>query len=134
MNSFVFKKTALELAQHLASQPLYAELVLAQPSVSAETRGDLSVASGGNYTTLPLVNVTASYEGVGAKCDCDDLIWDNLAIAGGNQVKGLVVCRQAGSAPALTDRVISYVAATPFTPNGIDFTFVFPPNGFFKAA
>jgi hypothetical protein len=132
MASLVFKKTSLDLAQHLASLNYYADLVVMEPPNTAETRGDLSIASGGNYAPLPIVNVTASYEGLGAKCDCDDLIWDNLVIGGGNQVKGLVVCRGNVATPLMTDRIISFISVAPFTPNGIDFTFVFPSTGFFR--
>lgn len=57
-------------------------------------------------------------------------VWNGLTTDGTATIKGMLVCKQAGAAPATTDPIVCYNALTnAYTPNGANFTVQIPAAG-----
>jgi hypothetical protein len=133
MASSIPQATDLEWCSQLAGYTLYVELLTAAAPTAYNEKDDLTLAAGGNYAPKTLANVAASTTGTtAAKVTADNPVWSGLTIQAGNIV-AIAICRRAGAAPASNDRVICVMDLdSAYTPNGADFTFVFPSTGFFK--
>jgi hypothetical protein len=133
MASSIPQATDREWCDQIAGYTLYAELLTAAAPTTYSQKSSLTLASGGNYSSKTLANVTASNDGTtAAKVTADNPLWSGLTIGTGDIV-AIAICRRAGGSPASTDRVICVMDLdSAYTPNGADFTFVFPSTGFFK--
>lgn len=120
----------------------YARLLLTNTTVDTEQAGITTVAG---YTTLdehgtagtkPLANKAVNKDdpNLRVEIDADDLTWTALAAdVSGRDIQGVLICRQAGGAPATSDLPVCWLEyATPKTPDGSDFVVKFDAEGFLQ--
>src|SRR5688572_3992735 len=123
--TLVFNQTKLGLLNrslNLTSGTFYLHLVTVAPTDPAITTvAQLFTAAGGNYVPFVFNNLPVlSIVGDAAIASFDTVpYWMQLATNGAASIKGGVLCKQLGGAPAISDPIICYNdLPIPFSPNG----------------
>ena len=121
----------------LNADTFYTRLVMSNTTVDTENSGITTVAG---YTTLDehgtagqqtLANIAVNKDDANnrAEFDADDVVYAALA-AGARDVVGVLVCKQAGGAPATSDLPCFFLEyATAKTPDGSNFTIQWNAEG-----
>ena len=123
----------------LNADTFYVRLLLANTTAGSQQAGVNTVA---DITTLDehaaagnpvLANIAVNKDdpNLRAEFDADDVTFNALAAdVSGRNVVGVLVCRQAGGAPALTDTPCCYLEyTTPKVPDGSNFTIQWSVEG-----